>query len=136
MAVIHGRCLIKGSATGPVLRLAGAIGLWGGVEAESGRIIDPRHADVGKAIGGTVLALPATIGSSSSSSVMLELIRQGRAPAALVLAEVDAILTLGVVVAGEMGYGAIPVLAIARKDMAALPQGILARVDDGSITFA
>ena len=83
-----------------------------------------------------MLALPATIGSSSSSSVMLELIRQGHAPAALLLAEVDAILTLGVVVAGEMGYGTIPVLAIAREDMEALPQGAAARVEDGLITFA
>ena len=134
--MIAGRCLIEGSATGPVLRLGGAIGLWGGVEAETGRIVDPRHADAGKAIGGTVLVLPATIGSSSSSSVMLELIRQGHAPAALVLAEVDAILTLGVVVAGEMGYGTLPVLAVAREDMAALPQGAPARVEDGSITVA
>ena len=34
---------------------------------------------------------------------MLELIRQGHAPAALVLAEVDAILTLGVVVPARWG---------------------------------
>ena len=135
MAVIRGRCLVEGSAAGPVLRLAGAIGFWGGVDAETGRIVDPRHADCGKSIGGTVLALPATIGSSSSSSVMLELIRQGHAPAALVLAEVDAILTLGVVVAGEMGYGAIPVVAVAIDDMAVLPQGARARVEDGSITI-
>ncbi len=135
MAVIRGKSLIEGSAAGPILRLAGVIGFWGGVDAETGRIIDPRHADCGKAIGGTVLALPATIGSSSSSSVMLELIRRGRAPAALLLAEVDAILTLGVVVAGEMGYGVIPVLAVAREDMEALPQGAAARVEGGSITF-
>ena len=64
---------------------------------------------------------------------MLELIRQGHAPAALILAEVDAILTLGVVVAGEMGYGGLPVLAIAIEDMAALPQGAQATVEDGSI---
>ena len=133
MAVIEGRCLVTGSAARPILRLAGAIGFWGGVDAETGRIADPRHADFGKAIGGTVLVLPATIGSSSSSSVMLELIRQGHAPAALILAEVDAILTLGVVVAGEMGYGGLPVLAIAIEDMAALPQGAQATVEDGSI---
>ena len=41
------------------------------------------------------------IGSSSSSYIMLELMSIRRAPAALVLAEPDAILGLGVVVARD-----------------------------------
>ena len=34
-----------------------------------------------------------------------------------------------------MGYGAIPVVAVAIDDMAVLPQGARARVEDGSITI-
>jgi len=115
------RILIAGTATGPLLRLAAPISFWGGVDPKTGTIADPRHPDHGATIAGTILAIPATIGSSSSSAVMLELLRVGQAPAALLLGTVDAILTLGVVVAGEMGYGTIPVLGLDDDQLAALP---------------
>ena len=79
----------------PLLRLARPISFWGGVDPQTGEIVDARHPDRGARIGGTILALPGTIGSSSSSSVLLELVRVGQAPAALLLAEIDAILLLG-----------------------------------------
>jgi predicted aconitase with swiveling domain len=63
-----------------------------------------RHPDHGLCIAGTVLFLPGTIGSSSASAVLLELVHAGKAPAALVLHEPDAILLLGLIVAREMGW--------------------------------
>ena len=104
------RVLVAGEAAGTVLRLAAPISFWGGVDPTDGRITDPRHPDHGTSIAGHVLVLPATIGSSSSSAIMLELLAAGRGPAALILGQPDAILVLGVLVAGEMGHGTIPVL--------------------------
>ena len=51
-----------------------------------------------------MLFVPGTIGSSSASAVLLELVHAGHAPAALVLHEPDAILLLGLIVAREMGW--------------------------------
>ncbi|HUT50092.1 MAG TPA: DUF126 domain-containing protein [Alphaproteobacteria bacterium] len=131
------RVLIAGEAEGPLLRLAAPISFWGGVNPKTGTIADPRHPDHGQSIAGTVLAIPGTIGSSSSSAVMLELLRGGKAPAALLLGTVDAILTLGVIVASEMGYGSIPVLALTDDAIAALPaNGTRLRIADGRITTA
>jgi len=131
------RVLIAGEAEGPLLRLAAPISFWGGVDPKSGTISDPRHPDHGRSIAGTVLAIPATIGSSSSSAVMLELLRGGKAPAALLLGTVDAILTLGVIVAREMGYGSIPVLALSADAIAALSaNGVQLSVADDRITPA
>lgn len=104
--------LIAGKAQGPVLRFTDPISFWGGIDPATGRVTDPQHHAHGQNIAGTVLVLAATRGSSSSSAVMLELMRGKNAPAALVLANVDAILALGVVVAKEMGYGSIPVLRV------------------------
>ncbi len=133
--ISEARILIPGEAEGPLLRLGAPISFWGGVDPKTGRIADPRHPDHGTSIAGTVLAVSATIGSSSSSAVMLELMRGGQAPAALLLGAVDAILTLGVVVAREMGYGVIPVLAASSEAIAALPEnGTRLRVADGEIT--
>lgn len=99
--------LIAGDASGETLRLSAPISFWGGVDPKTGTIIDARHPERGQCIAGKILLLPGTIGSSSASAVLLELVHAGRAPAAIVMPEPDAILLLGLVVAREMGW-AIP----------------------------
>ncbi|WP_425487173.1 aconitase X swivel domain-containing protein [Nitratireductor arenosus] len=89
---------------GPALVLQAPISFWGGVDPRDGRIIDGRHPQYGAAVAMKVLFVPATIGSSSASSVLLELVRGGVAPAALIIGEPDAILLLGLIVAREMGW--------------------------------
>ena len=84
--------------------LTAPISFWGGVDPKTGRIADVRHPQRGETIAGRVLFLPGTIGSSSASAVLLELVHDGHAPAALVLHEPDAILLLGLIVAREMGW--------------------------------
>lgn len=136
MTTIRGEVLIAGTAEAPVLCLGKPISFWGGVDPFSGRITDPRHPEHGAVIGGQVLVLPGTIGSSSSSAVMLELMASGRAPAALILAEPDAILVLGVVVAREMGHGSIPALIVPRADQGAFAGARRATITaDGSISI-
>ncbi len=135
MTQLQGTVLVSGSASGPLLRLDGPISFWGGVDPTSGAIIDPSHPNHGAGVAGHVLAIPATIGSSSSSAIILELLRVGNAPRALVLGNVDAILTLGVVVAGEMDYPTIPVIYMAPDALHGLPSTGFATVSSsGSIT--
>ena len=65
---------------------------------------------------------------------MLELMAIRRAPAALILAEPDAILGLGVVVAREMNYGSIPVVVLAPAQQEGLRSGQQARIfEDGRV---
>lgn len=97
--------LVPGSGGGgAALVLTAPISFWGGVDPKNGRIADVRHPQHGESIAGRVLFLPGTIGSSSASAVLLELVHNGHAPAALVLHEPDAILLLGLIVAREMGW--------------------------------
>lgn len=85
------------------LALTAPISFWGGVDPKTGTIADPRHPEHGATISGRVLLIPATVGSSSASAILLELVHANLAPAAIVLHEPDAILLLGLVVAKEMG---------------------------------
>jgi predicted aconitase with swiveling domain len=102
---MQGEILVAGKAgSGEALVLDAPISFWGGVYPKSGRIADVRHPQHGERIAGKVLFLPGTIGSSSASAVLLELVHNGHAPAALVLHEPDAILLLGLIVAKEMGW--------------------------------
>ncbi|MEO3997548.1 DUF126 domain-containing protein [Mesorhizobium sp. CAU 1732] len=101
---IASEVLVSGrGGAGDALVLSAPISFWGGVDPRTGRIADVRHPEHRLSIAGTVLCLPGTIGSSSASAVLLELVSNGHAPAALVLHEADAILLLGLVVAREMG---------------------------------
>jgi predicted aconitase with swiveling domain len=101
-------------AGGQALVLTAPISFWGGVDPKTGRIADPRHPQVGENIAGRVLFLPGTIGSSSASAVLLELVRAGLAPAAIILHEPDAILLLGLIVAREMGWPHPPAIRLDR----------------------
>ncbi len=95
--------LINGTAIGSVLLLAEPLSFWGGVREHDGTIIDVHHPQLGECIAGRVVVMPGGRGSSSSSSVLAELIRGGVAPVAIVLNTSDPILALGAMV-GEVLY--------------------------------
>lgn len=104
--------MVPGTAVGKALVLAEPLSLWGGLDPATGEIIDRRHPNAGQVVSGRVLLLPAGRGSSSASSILLEAVRQGTAPAAILTAEVDGILALGAAVAREMYDQAPPVLVL------------------------
>ena len=103
--------------------------------SQSGRIVDVRHPECGDTIAGRVLFIPATIGSSSASAVLLELVRNGHAPAALVLHEPDAILLLGLIVAREMGWPTPVAVRLDREDFGAFTGRQAAVGEDGRLTI-
>ena len=120
--------LFPGDAEGELLVLAAPLSFWGGVSWETGAIINARHPQLGAIVSGRILVVPEPVGSSSSSAVLLELIRAGRAPAAIVLGRPDAILVVACLVAREMGWPAPPVVVV--PDAAAIPPG-RARITGG-----
>lgn len=133
MTVLKADILIEGpAASGDALVLGAPISFWGGVDPFTGDIIDARHPDRGQNISGKVLALPGTIGSSSASAVLLELVRTHRAPAAIILHEPDAILLLGLIVAREMGWATPIALKLDRETQKGLA-GKLKVGADGAI---
>src|SRR5258708_27661032 len=107
-AVPPQRVLLDGEAMGPPLRLGEPISFWGGVDPATARLTDPRHPQHGVSIAGTVLALAATRGSSSSSAIMLELLARGIAPAAPLLAQPDPHLPPRVLVRRGEGHPRLP----------------------------
>ena len=105
--------LIGGRADGTVLRLDEPVSFWGGVSPATSEVVLADHPQRGERIAGKILVLPRPIGSSSSASVILELLYKELAPRALILGSPDAILPIGVLASRQMGWDAIPVLAMA-----------------------
>jgi uncharacterized protein len=110
--------LCPGQAEGLVLRLDEPLSLWGGLDATTGRIIDQHHPQVGMSISGTMLVMPSGRGSSSASSVLLEAIRCGTAPAAIIMEHPDAIVALGAIVAAELYDVTLPVVLVSPQTLA------------------
>ena len=106
------RPLLPGTATGSVVVLDEPLSMWGGLDPETGELIDRRHPQSGAMLAGCILVLPSGRGSSSSASVLAEAIRLGTAPMAIVLAESDDIILLGALVAREL-YGLVHPVVVA-----------------------
>ena len=134
-AIVHPGSANGYGPPGRLLVLRQPISFWGGVDPLTGAIMDPRHPRHTERLGGRVLVMERTIGSSSSSAVMLELLRNRVAPAAIVVGRPDAILVLGILVAEELGYDTIPVLRVSERDIARLDgkDGARACVQDGKL---
>ena len=108
--------LVAGQAAAPVFVMRQPLSFWGGLDAATGRIIDPRHPQVGESVAGRILLMEAGRGSSSGSSVLAEAIRLGTAPAGIVLLTRDAIVTVGALVGVELYKQPCPVVLARRED--------------------
>jgi hypothetical protein len=106
------RALVPGTAEGTLLVLDEPLSFWGGLDPETGDVVDVRHPQRGANVVGRILVMPSGRGSSSSSSVLAEAIRAGTAPAAIVLGQADPILALGAIVAREL-YGKVTPVVVA-----------------------
>lgn len=110
------KTLISGSAFGPVLYAEIGLSFWGGVDPLTGIVTDQHHPLFGQCISGSILFIPSSRGSCTGSCVMLELIMNGVAPAALIFNQKEDILPLGVVVADEIFGRSLPVLKLSLKN--------------------
>lgn len=117
------KVLVEGTAVAQALVLAEPLSLWGGLNPETGEIIDRRHPQAGQVVTNRVLVLPSGRGSSSASSILLEAVKQGTAPAAIITSEADGILALGAAVAREMYNQAPPILVLSPHDYTQIQTG-------------
>lgn len=115
------RHLVGGSAAGELLTLTAPISLWGGLDPETGMIIDQNHPELGRRMTGMIVAMPFGRGSSSSSSVLAEALRLGTGPAGFILDRPDSILVIGSLVAHRL-YGTSCPIVVGR-----LPTGSTGR---------
>ena len=114
---LDGETLVPGTVTADVFALAEPVSFWGGFDSGSGKIIDHRHPDLGQVLSGRIVLITAARGSSSGSSVLAEAIRIGTAPAAFIVAERDAILTVGAMVAAELYDRHCPIVLVALNEL-------------------
>jgi predicted aconitase with swiveling domain len=126
--------IVIGEAEGRTLRSEMALSLWGGIDPKTGIIIDHRHDRFGMCTSGRILVLPSEKGSSTGSAVLLELIRTGKSPAAILTVHLAPILALGAIVAQELYGKTIPILQLTQSEFQRLPDDCQATIRvDGAL---
>ena len=129
--MIAGRVIVSGEAQGEALVTSDALSFWGGYDFHTGEIIDKHHPLAGVRAGGRILAVPFSKGSSTTTAVLLEAVRAGTAPAAIVTTGADAFFALAAIVADVMYGKSFPVVALEPADFASLRTGERLRITDG-----
>lgn len=131
---IAGRIVVSGQAEGEVLVFAEGLSFWGGVDPDTGVIIDIHHPNHGDSVAGKILLMPTSRGSCSGSGVLLQLSLSGLAPAALVFCEKEEILTLGALVSDRIFGRPVPTVRLSRSAYDRLAQTRMARLGASGIT--
>ncbi len=126
--LIEGRVIVAGEAEGELLVSQSPLSFWGGYDHQTGEIIARHHPLSGQIAKGRILAIPHTVGSSTTTAVLLESVRAGTAPAAIITTTTDAFLALASIVAGEMYDRPIPILALTPEQFRSLESGTKAAV--------
>jgi len=126
--LMRGKPIVPGEGEGAALVSSEPLSFWGGYDHRTGEIIDRRHPLSGEIAAGRVLAVPFTRGSSTTTAVLLEAVRAGTAPSAILTTEVDTFFALASVVADELYERPIPVIVLSPEDFATLKTGERLRV--------
>ncbi len=99
MLILTGRIIRSGRAEGEALVSPAPIGFLGGVDPDTGVILDPDHPLKGQSIAGRVLVFPHGKGSTVGSYTILRLARSGAAPLAMINSSSEAITAVGAIIA-------------------------------------
>jgi len=132
--VMQGKGVFPGQARGVALVSDEPLSFWGGYDWQTGEITDRRHPLSGQIAAGRVLCLPFTRGSSTTTAVLLEAIRNGTAPIAILTTASDFFFALASVVADELYTRPVPLIALEHENFAQLRTGDEVTVKmDGSV---
>ncbi len=116
MLTLRGRCIKAGQARGEALVSPEPIGFLGGVDPETGLVVEQGHPLQGQCVAGRVLVFPTGKGSTVGSYVLYQLAEAGLAPAAILNAESEPIVAVGAIISGIPMVDQLPIASIATGD--------------------
>jgi hypothetical protein len=117
----HGRTIYAGNTRGEALVSNLPISFFGGIDPDTGSVVEKNHPLEGKCIAGKVLIFPTGKGSTVGSYTLYRLKKNGKAPCAIINAQCETITAVGCIIAEIPCIDSIPIQEI--------PDGILLEVN-------
>jgi len=120
------KVIVSGDAVGKVLKSDLPLSFLGGIDPQTGLIVEEGHPLRGKAVARQILALPHSKGSTVGSYVLYSLSAMGLAPSAILIRKMDTIVAVGCVLGG------IPLAIVCDRLWGKMRNGMRAKLDSDS----
>ena len=98
MEQLKGRVIYKGKAQGEALVTSQPISFYGGVDPNTGVVIEKGHELQGQSVKGKILVFPTGKGSTVGSYTLYRMKKNGTAPAGIVNRECETVVAVGAII--------------------------------------
>lgn len=124
---LNGRVIFEGKAEGVALVSSSPMSFYGGVNPDTGEVIDRGHELQGQSVKDRVLVFPNGKGSTVGSYVLYRLKMRGAAPCAILNAKCETIVAVGAIISE------IP--CVDMIDIGKIMPGAEVKVNGSSVSF-
>jgi predicted aconitase with swiveling domain len=123
---LKGRIISKGTAQEEALVTSQPISFYGGVDPNTGEVIEKGHELQGKSVRGNILVFPTGKGSTVGSYTLYRLKKNGAAPAGIINRECETVVAVGAIISE------IP--CVDKIDISKMKTGDLIRIENDTVT--
>jgi len=124
---LKGRIISKGRGEGEALTTSQPISFYGGVDPNTGEIIEKGHELQGKSVKGKILVFPNGKGSTVGSYTLYRMKKNGMAPSGIINKECETVVAVGAIISE------IP--CVDKIDVSKIKTGDLIRIENGVVTI-
>ena len=123
---LKGRIISRGRGEGEALTTSQSISFYGGVDPNTGEVIEKGHELQGKMVKGRILVFPTGKGSTVGSYTLYRMKKNSTAPAGIVNKECETVVAVGAIISE------IP--CVDQIDITQIKTGDRVRVENGVVT--
>ena len=127
MEQLKGRTISKGKGEGEALVTSQPISFYGGVDPNTGVVIEKGHELQGQSVKGKILVFPTGKGSTVGSYTLYRMKKNGTAPAAIINKECETVVAVGAIISE------IP--CVDKVDISKIKTGNHVQVENGTVTL-
>jgi len=124
---LKGRIISKGTVQEEALATSQPISFYGGVDPNTGEVIEKGHELQGKSVKGKILVFPTGKGSTVGSYTLYRLKKNGVAPAGIINRECETVVAVGAIISE------IP--CVDKIDISKIETGDLIRIENDVVTL-
>ena len=122
---LKGRIISKGRGEGEALATSQPISFYGGVDPNTGEVIEKGHELQGKTVKDRVLVFPTGKGSTVGSYTLYRMKKNGTAPAAIINRECETVVAVGAIISEIPCADQIDITQIKTGDRVRVENGIV-----------
>jgi len=127
MEQLKGRLISKGKGEGEALVTSQPISFYGGVDPNTGVVIEKGHELQGQSVKGKILVFPTGKGSTVGSYTLYRMKKNGTAPAGMINKECETVVAVGAIISE------IP--CVDKVDISKIKTGDKVHIENDTITI-